>query len=101
MPDIYEMQHKGEVAEVLDHFRLTLANSVGVTVTGNQVTLRSWWKGELVDLHMAILRVTTPSEAKDQARRSDQYREIIDKYKLVAPNLEDELLLAELGELPK
>ncbi len=101
MPDIYEMQHKGEVAEVLEHMRLTLAHSFGVTVMGNRVTLRTYWKGELVDVHMAILRVTTPSEAKDRARRADQYRAIIDKYKNVAPHLEDELLLAELGELPK
>lgn len=101
MPDIYEMEHKGEVAEVLEHFRRTLANSFGVTLTGNRLTIRTYWKGELVDVHAAILSVTTPTEAKDVTRQANEYRAIIDKYKKKAPYLDAELFHLEHGEWPK
>lgn len=101
MPDIYEMKHTGEVTEVLEHFRRSLASVFGVTLTGNRLTLRTYWKGELVDVHAAILSVTTPSEAKDYSRQADEYQAIIEKYKKKAPYLSAELYHLEHGEWPK
>lgn len=66
MPSLYEMEHKPEVAEVLEAMRQKMAKVFGVTVTGNRCTVRWTMNEQLVDVHMIIENVTTIEEARDE-----------------------------------
>jgi hypothetical protein len=61
MPSVYQMKHEPEVEKVLEAMRLKLAQEFGVTVTGNRCTVRWNMDGQLVDVHMIIENVSTPT----------------------------------------
>lgn len=93
-----KLDSDGETAEVIELMRVKLAKEFGVTVVGNRCTLR-WWKraphdGHLVQVHMIIEEVTTPSECQERHERDERYQELIKKN----PWLAEELHFAEHGE---
>jgi hypothetical protein len=102
MPSIYEMGHTPEVRRVLDSLREVIYKSeLGATLSGNRLTLRWAIEGQLVNVQMVILEVTTPDEAEESMRSSREFREIIEKYKKKAPDLEAELYHVSHNEWPQ
>lgn len=90
-----------EVEGVIKDMYDRLSKEFGITLIGNRVTIR-WYLGkELVDAHMIIESVGTPSEMAEASAKHERYRKLIDKYKKKFPDLEAELYKAETGEWPK
>ncbi len=79
--DIYEMKHSTGVEEVLNSMLDKLSGVVGITITGNRVTLRWMLRGKCVDVHMALLEVTTLSDIEEMNARSERMERLGKKYK--------------------
>ncbi len=94
MPSLHESTYKPEVAKVLEYLRQKLATTMGVSLVGNRLTLRWYAEGELVDVHMIISEVGTPSESRKLGERDSRMVALFKKY----PGLRDELAYAETGE---
>ena len=97
MTSIYKTYVTTEQQQVLEALRSRLADIAGVTLQGNRLTVRWDQDGALVDVHMIIESVTTPTEAKEGVRRSEDTRELFKKY----PDLEAELYHIDHGEWPR
>jgi Ni,Fe-hydrogenase III large subunit len=101
MPSVYEMEHSKEVAYVLEQMRQKVGKEFGVTLVGNRLTVRWNMDGQLVDAHMIIESVTTPTEAADGMAKHERYEKLFEKYKKKFPGLAGELYYAENGEWQK
>lgn len=104
MPSIYEMEHSKEVAYVLEEMRQKVGKEFGVTLVGNRLTVRWNMDGQLVDVHMIIESVTTPTEASEAEEKHKRYEALIQKHeknKKPVHDLRAELYKAETGEWPK
>lgn len=97
MTSIYKTYITTEQQQVLEELRSLLANIAGVTLQGNRLTVRWDQDGALVDVHMIIESVTTPTEAKEIMQRREDTRELFKKY----PDLEAELYFNDHGEWPQ
>lgn len=98
MGSIYKCETtKGEAA-ILEVMREKIAESgIGITLTGNRLTLRWMQDDELVDVHMLISEVTTVEEAKTQYQMSEISERVWDQH----PDESAEMFYLEHGERPK
>jgi hypothetical protein len=101
MPSVYEMEHSKEVAYVLEQMRQKVGKEFGVTLVGNRLTVRWNMDGQLVDVHMIIESVTTPTEAEEKMAQTRRLLALVDKYKKKFPDLGEELYYVEHGEHSK
>lgn len=97
MTSIYKIYVTREQQQVLEGLRSLLADVAGVTLQGNRLTVRWDQDDVLVDVHMIIESVTTPTEAKEIMQRCEDTRELYKKY----PDLEAELYFIDHGEWPQ
>lgn len=97
MPTVY-LDIDKETADVLEQMRLKLAKEFGVTVVGNRCTVR-WYDEQqnLLQVHMVIENVTTPSECQELREQIKRYAALVKKY----PWLSEEMHLIEHGEHSK
>lgn len=97
MGSIYKANLEPEEAQVLEKLRKKIAEAgiAGVTLQGNRLTLR--WGNPLVDVHMIVESVTTPTEAQENREHCERMRKLFEKY----PDLEAELFYAEHREWPQ
>jgi hypothetical protein len=75
MGAIYKCEMTKQEAEIVEIARQKIASTgIGITLTGNRMTVRFYHEGELVDVHMIIESVNTPdSDARrleEEIRRS-------------------------------
>ena len=101
MPSVYQMKHEPEVEKVLEAMRVKLAQEFGVTVTGNRCTVRWNMDGQLVDVHMIIENVSTPTEGRETHERYERMQSLLKKYEKKLPEHRGELEYAETGEWSK
>jgi hypothetical protein len=101
VPSLTKIQTDPDVDRVLTDLRHRLAGNFGITLIGNRLTLRWNLDGQLVDARMIVESVTTPIEGARQGEVRDRLRAVYEKYRRVAPELEDELYHAEYDEWPK
>ena len=98
MTSIYKTTMTPEQQRVVDELRSLIARVAGVTLQGNRLTVRWNQDGALVDIHMLIESVTTPTEAKEDMR---QYKDTQELFTEKYPDLEAELYFIEHGEWPQ
>lgn len=97
MTSIYKTYVTREQQQVLEGLRSLLADVAGVTLQGNRLTVRWDQDDVLVDVHMIIESVTTPTEAKQELLLAKLQQELCEKQ----PDLEDKLYFAQHGEWPQ
>jgi hypothetical protein len=73
MGAIYKCEMTEEEAEIVEIARDRIAKTgMGITLTGNRMTVRFYHENELVDVHMIIESVNTP--ASDARRLAEEMR---------------------------
>ena len=99
MTTIYHLDksHYIDEREVLEDLRKQIAQTMGVTLNGNRLTVRWYKDNELVNVHLIIERVTTPSESQEYREQNQRMNTLYQKY----PELEHELEWATTGEYSK
>ena len=70
MPSLYEMEYPAGVKPVLEGMRKNIAKTMGVTLTGNRLTVRFTQDDKNVDIHMIIASVTTPEDSRKATESS-------------------------------
>jgi hypothetical protein len=98
MSEVYNLKTTRDEDAVLDELRKKVSEVAGVTIQGNRLTIRFKMDGALVNIHSAILRITTPAEEREQLRQLNARHELIErKY----PDLDAELYFIDEGEWPQ
>jgi DNA-directed RNA polymerase subunit E'/Rpb7 len=92
MPSLYKMDYPPEVKEVLEELcSMVHQSGAGVTLSGNRLTVRFNLDNQLVDVHMIIENVTTPTEQKDWQRQEEELKAFIKKYTYYMPGFDAEI----------
>jgi len=98
MGSIYKCTMEEDEARVLEALRDKIAEAgMGVTLTGNRLTVRWMKELQLVDVHMIIENVRTPEESRTDHKVDSIMSKIHDEN----PELEIELFEAEHGHPPQ
>ena len=94
---LYKTLPDAEVDRVLEVLRQKISQVAGVTLNGNRLTVRWNMDGELVDVHMIVESVTTPTESSEHMEKVRRHEDLLNKYKRKFPELGGELFYAENG----
>lgn len=88
--------------EVVDFLSKHIVGEVGLTQIGNRLTVRAYFKGHLVDMHMIIVDVTTLADIQEERDKDDRYSQLFAEMpKEKADRLKHDLYFAENGEYLK